>query len=301
MYAVSQAQGLTFSKGFMMVSALAATLLTSIDAEAARPKRTALKVSSQPSSTTIYEGQSTTFSINATSGRTITYTWYKNGSIIGSNSKSLSVSNATLSSGGTYSCKVTDGASTYNCTKFALTINEIVRITKQPSSQMVNEGTGTSMTVAATGTAPMSFQWYYNGQAVSGATTSTLNFSSAQLVDAGNYYCRVSNPGSSATTSTASLVVMATTQTGAANISWNTPAAREDGTPLSTTDIAGYNLYHSESDTGSMVKIASLSAADLSYVVTDLNEGTHYFAATTVDINGLESKMPAPVSMSLQF
>lgn len=300
MFAVSQAQGLTFSKGFMMVSALAATLLTSVDAEAAR-LRTALKVSAQPSSTTVYEGKSTTFTISATSSRTITYTWYKNGSIIGSNSKSLPISNASLSSAGTYSCKVTDGASTYNCSNFALTVNQIVRITQQPSSQMVNEGTGASMTVAATGTAPMSFQWYYNGQVISGATTSTLNFSSAQLVDAGTYYCQVSNPGSSANTSTASLVVMETTQTGAANISWNTPAAREDGTPLSTTDIAGYNLYHSDSDTGSMTKIASLSAADLSYVVTELNEGTHYFAATTVDINGLESKMPAPVSMNLQF
>lgn len=300
MNALSLSQGMTFNRVIALCSMFLLALFSSMNAEAAR-KPAALSVKSQPVSTTLYEGQSTTFSISATSGRTITYTWYKDGVTIGSNSKSLSISNAVTANAGNYSCRVTDGVSTYNCTPFSLTVNQIVRITQQPSNQMVNEGASVSMNVSATGTGPLNYQWYYNGTAISGATSATLSFPSALLTNAGSYYCVVRNAGSSATSTSATLSVMAVTRTASATVTWTPPAAREDGTPLASTDIAGYNLYHSDTDGASLTKIATLSASDLSYVVTELTAGTHYFAATTVDTNGVESVLPAPTSTTIQF
>lgn len=300
MNALSLSQSMLFNRVFALCSMFLLALLTSVNAEAAR-RPAALSVKSQPVNTTIYEGQSTTFSISATSGRTITYTWYKDGVTIGTNSRSLSISNAVTANAGSYSCRVTDGATTYNCTPFSLAVNQIVRITQQPSNQMVNEGTSVSMNVTATGTGPINYQWYYNGTAISGATTSTLSFPSTLLTNAGSYYCVVSNAGSSATSTSATLSVMAVTKTTSATISWTPPSAREDGTPLASTDIAGYNLYHSDTDGASMTKIATLSAADLSYVVTELTAGTHFFAATTVDTNGVESALPTPTTTTIQF
>lgn len=291
--------GQSFTKGFLVCSTFALAISGSLNAEARTRYSSALAVKSQPSSTTIYEGQSTTFSISATSSKTITYTWYKDGVTVGSNSKSLSISGAATSNAGTYSCKVTDGTTTYNCTSFSLTVNQIVRITSQPSNQIVNEGSASSMSVAATGTAPISYQWYYAGQALSGATSKTLAFSSTAMANAGSYYCVVSNPGSNATSSTATLSVLAKVTTGTASLSWSAPTVRQDGTALAATDIAGYNLYESDTDATSLVKIVALSASDLSYVVTGLTSGTHYFAATTVDINGIESVLPTPSSVTI--
>lgn len=300
MNTMSLSENTSFNRTLFVSGALVISLFTSLNAEAAT-RTTALSVKSQPSSTTVYEGQATTFSINATSSRAITYSWYKNGVTVGTNSKSLSISNATLASAGSYSCRVTDGRTTYTCTPFTLTVNEIVRITTQPSNQMVNEGTSTSVSISATGTGPINYQWYYNGTAISGATTNTLSFPSIQLTNAGSYYCIAKNAGSTATSSSALLSVLAVPKTASATVRWSAPTAREDGTALPATDIAGYNLYYSVVSGGAMTKIASLSASDLSYVVTDLTAGTYYFAATTVDSKGMESAMPTPVSTTIQF
>ncbi|HUI60283.1 MAG TPA: immunoglobulin domain-containing protein, partial [Steroidobacteraceae bacterium] len=46
-------------------------------------------------------------------------------------------------------------------------------ITTQPQNQTVTVGATAMFTVAATGTAPLSYQWSKNGTAISGATSSS--------------------------------------------------------------------------------------------------------------------------------
>jgi hypothetical protein len=46
-------------------------------------------------------------------------------------------------------------------------------ITTQPANQTVTAGQAASFSVAATGTAPLSFQWKKNSVAISGATSSS--------------------------------------------------------------------------------------------------------------------------------
>src|SRR5947207_2390622 len=46
-------------------------------------------------------------------------------------------------------------------------------ITTQPASQMVSAGQTATFTVAATGTAPVSYQWQMNGTAIGGATAAS--------------------------------------------------------------------------------------------------------------------------------
>lgn len=53
-------------------------------------------------------------------------------------------------------------------------------------------GTSASLTVAVntnTGFAPYTYQWYKNGQALSGKTAATLTIASPTTADAGEYYC----------------------------------------------------------------------------------------------------------------
>jgi len=80
--------------------------------------------------------------------------------------------------------------------------------TGQPFSQTVAAGTQASFTAQAGGTLPISFQWYKNGLAVSGATGQGLFFPSVTAGDAGNYTVVITNSFGSVTSLVATLTVL---------------------------------------------------------------------------------------------
>ncbi len=78
-------------------------------------------------------------------------------------------------------------------------------ITTQPVSQTVCEGQNITLSVSSTGTAPLTYQWRKNLVNISGATSSTLLFTSIDLLDAGSYTCVISN-SCGTTTSNAAII-----------------------------------------------------------------------------------------------
>ena len=68
-------------------------------------------------------------------------------------------------------------------------------VTTQPQDRVATLGTTTSFGVSASGSQPMSFQWFRNGASILGATNSTLIVASVQFSDAGTYRVRITNPG----------------------------------------------------------------------------------------------------------
>jgi len=71
--------------------------------------------------------------------------------------------------------------------------------------------------VTATGTAPLKYQWYFNGSnSISGGTNSTLTLTNVQLTDAGLYSVAVTNAVGFMTSSNATLTV-----TGLHHFAWN--------------------------------------------------------------------------------
>lgn len=267
-----------------------------------QPAPHTLTLTSQPSAATLYEGQSQTFSLTVDHNYPITIRWFKNGSqIAGATGTSYTVSNATTSSAGTYSCSVTDGELTVNCNSFTLTVNRIVRITTQPSNQAVSEGVNVQLSVVASGTGPLSYQWYFNGQSLSGANAATLSLNNIAVNKSGAYYVVVSNAGSSATSNTVNVnVTPAVVANGRARITWSRPTTRADGSTLTAGDIAGYKLYHADSANGALSPLVDLAAGELSVIVEELTAGTHYFAMSTRDTGGLESSLSARFSVTIQ-
>ena len=73
-------------------------------------------------------------------------------------------------------------------------------ITSAPSSQTVNLGVGATFSVTATGTAPLAYQWYKNGTAISGATAASYAIASVQASDAATYTVAVTNGAGTART-----------------------------------------------------------------------------------------------------
>jgi len=79
-------------------------------------------------------------------------------------------------------------------------------ITTQPSSLNASVGGTAVFTVSASNT-PTSYQWHFNGSAISGATTATYTVTSVTQAHAGSYSVTVSNSAGSVTSASATLNV----------------------------------------------------------------------------------------------
>ena len=255
-----------------------------------------LNLVAQPSSATVSEGDSHTFVVLVEHESPITVTWLRNGSVV---QQSASTS-FTASTAGTYRCSVTDGVSSVSCNSFTLTVTpgQSLAIDSQPSNQMANEGVDVTLSVVASGTGEISYQWYFNGATISGATASSLMLDSVTVADSGEYYVVVSNASGSQTSNTATLNVAAS-ELGQALITWSRPLKRADDSDMAESEIQSYEIYHSESAVGAMERIDTVDGIYQDYTATGLAQGTHYFSLVTVDTSGFKSGLSTPVSVTI--
>ena len=128
-----------------------------------------------------------------------------------------------ISAGGNYYYSgLLDEISLYNR---ALTSNEVAAIyqagsggkcfaptgpasSTQPTNQTVVVGQTAEFSVSASGTAPLSYQWWFGSNAIGGQTNWTLVLNNVQLTNAGTYAVVVSNLVGSVLSSNAMLTVL---------------------------------------------------------------------------------------------
>ena len=72
-------------------------------------------------------------------------------------------------------------------------------ITFPVQQQIIDPGSNVTFTVTASGAAPLSYQWRFNGGVLGGATSSTLIRNNVQHTNGGVYQVTVTNPGGQAT------------------------------------------------------------------------------------------------------
>src|SRR3954470_12311049 len=80
-------------------------------------------------------------------------------------------------------------------------------ITLQPTNQTVVSGASVAFFVTVDGTFPFSYQWQWNGSAVTGATNATLLFPSVSYTQSGAYSVIITNDFGSVTSTSAFLLV----------------------------------------------------------------------------------------------
>ncbi|MBI1853612.1 MAG: immunoglobulin domain-containing protein [Planctomycetes bacterium] len=85
--------------------------------------------------------------------------------------------------------------------------NGVPTISTQPTSQSSCEGGSVTVTVVASGTGTLTYQWRKGGVDIGGATNSSLTISPVALGDAGSYDVVVTGCGSSITSTAATLTV----------------------------------------------------------------------------------------------
>ena len=79
-----------------------------------------------------------------------------------------------------------------------------------------------------------------------------------------------------------------------AQLTWEKPTLREDGTPL--TNLAGYRVYYGLVASALDLRVDVPGGDLLGAVIDQLPTGTWYFAVTAIDAAGLESERAGPVS-----
>jgi hypothetical protein len=150
----------------------------------------------------------------------MTYQWYRGGTLLsGATTASYSIGGVTSAAAGSYTVKISNTAGTVTSDIAVLTVQngdsgtgtgtgtQPVTITTQPASRTVTAGSNVTFSVVATGTAPLTYQWYRNETLLSGATASTYSIASVTDADAGRYTVRVTNVSRTVTSTAAVLTV----------------------------------------------------------------------------------------------
>lgn len=197
----------------VVVSNTAGSTTSSIAALTVNALLTPPAITTQPVAQTGPIGGSATFTVVATGTTPISYQWLKDGTAVaGATSASLTLGNLATTSAGLYSVVITNATGTITSANAALTVTPAPAgapvITTQPVAQTVAAGADVTLTVVATSTTAVTYQWIKDGVALAGATGATLTLGAAQPAAAGSYTVTVTNAAGSVTSVAATLVIV---------------------------------------------------------------------------------------------
>jgi formylglycine-generating enzyme required for sulfatase activity len=214
----------------------------------------------QPLSQTIVSGSSTTLTVTASGSTPLTYQWYQ-GAVgttttpVGTNSASFTTPMLTNTTN--YWARVSNSVGSVNSSLASMSCSPA--ITTQPATQTIVSGSTATLTVTASGSTPLTYQWYQGavGTTTTPVGTNTASFTTPTLTDTTTYWVRVSNSVGSVNSSLASIscsptittqpaartIISGTTTTLSVTANGSTPLAYQwyQGPAGTTTTPVGTN------------------------------------------------------------
>jgi uncharacterized protein (UPF0548 family) len=254
-------------------SAPSSVATLTVDAASTKPS-----ITTQPANVTVTVGQTATFTVVANGSAPLSYQWTKNGTKVGTNSATYTTAATALTDNGAkIQVTVTNAQGSAPSSTVTLTVDAASTkpsITTQPASVTVTVGQTATFTVAATGAAPLTYQWTKNGTNV-GTNSATYTTAATTSADNGaQIKVTVSNSAGSTPSSTVSLTV---------NAAATKPSITTQ--PVSVTVTVGQTATFT---------VAATGAAPLTYQWTKngtnvgTNSATYTTAATTSSDNGAQ-------------
>jgi len=220
----------------------------------------------QPIGGTIKEGNNFTISVRVIGSPPFTYRWYKNNSPIQNGTNpDLPISNATINDDAYYFCRISNNSSknSYTTDSNTVKLNVLASpvIVTQPTSINTNPSTTIFFSASATGSVPITYNWYKGSTLVSSSVNNSYYIFNTQLTDLGNYRCVMSNLVGSVTSNTVQLslntglvvVTLPSNFTLNANQTLNTSLSCTGATPITAqwrkdgVDYKSSNIYNTGS------------------------------------------------------
>ncbi len=173
-------------------------------------------INAQPMDQTVAAGGTATFSVVAQGAPPLSYQWFFGTNLLaGQTGASLVLDNVQPSQAGYYSIVVSNAFGALTSSNALLTVMTLPpAITLQPRDVTTYSGSNVTFSVQAVGTAPLSYQWYFNGIPVGTAASSQTDRSprlflrNVQPNQAGNYWVAVSSAYGFTVSSNAVLTVL---------------------------------------------------------------------------------------------
>lgn len=187
-----------------------------LDVSPAAAPAAAPTVTTQPAPVNVGTGNTATFAVGVAGTGPFGFQWRKDGTPIdGATAAAYTISAATAADEGMYTVLVTNSAGSATSSGAKLTVSVPVvpvvtapQITTQPATQVGLPGGSATFAVAASGTAPLAYQWVRNGTPIAGATGPVLNIGALNGSDAGEYTVAVSNAAGSVASNAGTLIVV---------------------------------------------------------------------------------------------
>jgi subtilisin-like proprotein convertase family protein len=168
-------------------------------------------ITSGPADQTVLNGADVQFSVEAAGTPPLSYQWYfdETNALEGQTSTALHLTAVNPADSGTYSVIVSNVYGTAQSTA-RLIVAVPTTILSGPTDQVATNGAPVQFAVVAGGTAPLSYQWYFqDNQLLPGKTDATLAFPHVTAAQAGAYSVVVSNFAASVRSAPATLTVVA--------------------------------------------------------------------------------------------
>jgi hypothetical protein len=171
----------------------------------ARPPR----IVQQPADQTALAGASVRLDVAAIGTQPLSYQWRRyNDPIEGETSSSLLFPKVTLSDAGAYSVVVSNASGVVTSRVARLAVVSPPRILEPPRPQIRLVGETAIFKVVAEGTAPLMYQWIFEGHPMARETNSMLMIPNVSTVHQGRYWVEIKNPLGTVTSSNAVLTVL---------------------------------------------------------------------------------------------
>jgi hypothetical protein len=168
-------------------------------------------ITTQPRSLTNVIGSSVSFSVTASGTAPLAYQWRRNGAALGgATQSSLTLAAVQAGQAGGYSVVVTNPFGAVTSTVASLTLTNPPAppiILADPVGGTNYWGDDVTFTVTANGTPPLSYQWWFSGAGLIGATGTSLTLTTVQPSQSGPYLVVVTNLYGAVTSRVATLAV----------------------------------------------------------------------------------------------
>jgi len=169
-----------------------------------------------PANTSAVAGSNATFTVTASGSSPLTYQWFKNGvAIAGATSATLTLTDVTTNNAASYSVVVTNAAGSVTSGNAVLAVQLPPAIVTPPANQFGALGSNVVLSVVASGSGPLNYQWFSSGGAladggnISGSTSNILTIAALTTNEIGSYFVVVSNAFGTVTSASASVAVNA--------------------------------------------------------------------------------------------